>query len=186
MRLEIFTSKEIKIYVHLFAVVTGHVSSVAASSPILAAHIQQKPAALASVTTSPMVGSLPQKSSPLPSIATVLNFGGGTQPRPPTVLPVSLSTPSTIISTAASVAGIRKTADGLPAISPNPFSMHMMNHNIPRVISGEPDKECGIIPCSKDAVITPDTWSVFDVCQFLRINDCGAYCDSFSKKVCCH
>ena len=129
-------------------------SSVAASSPILAAHIQQKPAALASVTTSPMVGSLPQKSSPLPSIATVLNFGGGTQPRPPTALPVSLSTPSTIISTAASVAGIRKTADGLPAISPNPFSMHMMNHNIPRVISGEPDKECGIIPCSKDAVIT--------------------------------
>lgn len=160
-------------------------SSVAASSPILAAHIQQKPAGLASVATSPMVGSLPQKNSPLPSIATVLNFAGGNQPRPPAAaLPVSLSTPSTIISTPSGSAGIKKTADGLPAISPNPFSMHMMNHNIPRVISGEPDKECGIIPCSKDAVITPDTWSVFDVCQFLRINDCGAYCDSFSKKVC--
>ena len=53
----------------------GHMTSAAASSPILAAHIQQK-TGLASVTTSPLVGSLPQKASPLPSIATVLNFTG--------------------------------------------------------------------------------------------------------------
>lgn len=54
---------------------------------------------------------------------------------------------------------------------------------IPRVIPGEPDKECGYTGQPKDGAITPDLWGVYDVCQFLRINDCGAYCDSFSKKV---
>ena len=135
---------------------------------------------------------MPQKSSPLPSIATVLNFSGssggsnsssnfpGTSR--PTGLPGS-SNPSPPVTASAGVSVRKSTADGLPPISPNPFSMHMMNHNIPRVIAGEPDKECGIVPCGKDAVITPDTWSVYDVCQFLKINDCGAYCDSFSEKV---
>ena len=55
--------------------------------------------------------------------------------------------------------------------------------HIPRVIPGEPDKDCGYSSQTKDSAITPDLWTVYDVCQFLRINDCGAYCDSFSKKV---
>ncbi|KAF4524651.1 hypothetical protein B566_EDAN013760 [Ephemera danica] len=30
--------------------------------------------------------------------------------------------------------------------------------------------------------LVPDEWNVFDVAQFLRVNDCASYCDSFSKK----
>lgn len=29
--------------------------------------------------------------------------------------------------------------------------------------------------------LTPAEWNVFDVAQFLRVNDCAAYCDSFSR-----
>ena len=60
----------------------------------------------------------------------------------------------------------------------------VVTHNIPRVIPGEPDKDCaGPMTVGKDTPVSPHLWSVFDVCQFLRINDCGAYCDSFRKKV---
>lgn len=31
--------------------------------------------------------------------------------------------------------------------------------------------------------ICPEEWNVFDVAQFLRVNDCANYCDSFSKQV---
>ena len=58
----------------------------------------------------------------------------------------------------------------------------IVQHNIPRVIPGEGEKD-NVHLSSKHQIITPELWSVFDVCQFLRINDCGAYCDSFSKKV---
>nr|5J8Y_C Chain C, Polycomb protein Sfmbt [Drosophila melanogaster]5J8Y_D Chain D, Polycomb protein Sfmbt [Drosophila melanogaster] len=27
----------------------------------------------------------------------------------------------------------------------------------------------------------PDTWNVYDVSQFLRVNDCTAHCDTFSR-----
>ncbi|XP_022900164.1 polycomb protein Sfmbt isoform X2 [Onthophagus taurus] len=30
--------------------------------------------------------------------------------------------------------------------------------------------------------LCPDDWNVFDVAQFLRVNDCANYCDSFSKQ----
>jgi len=31
--------------------------------------------------------------------------------------------------------------------------------------------------------LIPAEWNVFDVAQFLRVNDCAAYCDSFSRRV---
>jgi hypothetical protein len=31
--------------------------------------------------------------------------------------------------------------------------------------------------------LIPVEWNVFDVAQFLRVNDCAAYCDSFSRRV---
>ncbi|XP_063910935.1 polycomb protein Sfmbt isoform X2 [Zophobas morio] len=30
--------------------------------------------------------------------------------------------------------------------------------------------------------LCPDEWNIFDVAQFLRVNDCANYCDSFSKQ----
>lgn len=30
--------------------------------------------------------------------------------------------------------------------------------------------------------LCPDEWNVFDVAQFLRVNDCANYCDAFSKQ----
>lgn len=29
--------------------------------------------------------------------------------------------------------------------------------------------------------LMPDTWNVYDVSQFLRVNDCTAHCDTFSR-----
>lgn len=36
---------------------------------------------------------------------------------------------------------------------------------------------------SNDAQVElmPDTWNVYDVSQFLRVNDCTAHCDTFSR-----
>lgn len=31
--------------------------------------------------------------------------------------------------------------------------------------------------------LCPSEWNVFDVAQFLRVNDCATYCDAFSKQV---
>lgn len=31
-------------------------------------------------------------------------------------------------------------------------------------------------------LIAPDEWNVYDVAQFLRVNDCANYCDTFSKQ----
>lgn len=31
--------------------------------------------------------------------------------------------------------------------------------------------------------LCPEEWNVFDVAQFLRVNDCANYCDAFSKQV---
>ncbi|CAH1962185.1 unnamed protein product [Acanthoscelides obtectus] len=47
---------------------------------------------------------------------------------------------------------------------------------IPRLI----DNSGGSIETGE---LCPDSWNVFDVAQFLRVNDCASYCDSFSKKV---
>lgn len=32
-----------------------------------------------------------------------------------------------------------------------------------------------------DNDLCPDTWNVYDVGQFLRVNDCAAHCDTFSR-----
>lgn len=31
--------------------------------------------------------------------------------------------------------------------------------------------------------LNPSEWNVFEVAQFLRVNDCANYCDAFSKQV---
>lgn len=49
---------------------------------------------------------------------------------------------------------------------------------IPRLIDSTGSSETG--------ELIPAEWNVFDVAQFLRVNDCAAYCDSFSKKVYFH
>ena len=36
---------------------------------------------------------------------------------------------------------------------------------------------------SEPGELIPAEWNVFDVAQFLRVNDCAAYCDSFSRRV---
>ena len=59
---------------------------------------------------------------------------------------------------------------------------HIVTENIPRVISGDPDKDV-VITGSLDKIINPNAWNSLDVCQFLRINDCGQYCESFNRKV---
>ncbi|GAB6027137.1 MBT domain-containing protein 1, variant 2 [Chamberlinius hualienensis] len=51
---------------------------------------------------------------------------------------------------------------------------------IPRLID---NVSSGLTLTSHQSVITPELWTVFDVSQFLRINDCAAHCESFSKKV---
>lgn len=38
-------------------------------------------------------------------------------------------------------------------------------------------------PC-ESGELCPAEWNVYDVAQFLRVNDCGNYCDAFSKQVC--
>lgn len=35
---------------------------------------------------------------------------------------------------------------------------------------------------SEPGELVPAEWNVFDVAQFLRVNDCAAYCDSFSRR----
>lgn len=32
-----------------------------------------------------------------------------------------------------------------------------------------------------DNDLSPDTWNIYDVGQFLRVNDCTAHCETFSR-----
>jgi hypothetical protein len=57
------------------------------------------------------------------------------------------------------------------------------SYYIPRLVSGPPEDSSIRVPPQSNQPITPNKWSVFDVCQFLRLNDCSAHCDSFRKKV---
>lgn len=34
---------------------------------------------------------------------------------------------------------------------------------------------------STDNDLSPDTWNIYDVGQFLRVNDCTAHCETFSR-----
>ncbi|KAF7998240.1 hypothetical protein HCN44_009638 [Aphidius gifuensis] len=46
---------------------------------------------------------------------------------------------------------------------------------IPRIADGwQKNNDCG--------ELIPNEWNVFDVAQFLRVNDCATYCDNFSKR----
>lgn len=37
--------------------------------------------------------------------------------------------------------------------------------------------------CPSDGTdeLCPDTWNIYDVSQFLRVNDCTAHCETFSR-----
>lgn len=49
------------------------------------------------------------------------------------------------------------------------------NKYIPRLADSVPKN-------SEFGELAPTEWNVFDVAQFLRVNDCAAYCDNFSKR----
>ncbi|XP_044733655.1 polycomb protein Sfmbt [Chrysoperla carnea] len=57
----------------------------------------------------------------------------------------------------------------------NNHSLGSTGKYIPRLIDGTG----GI---SDNGELCPAEWNVFDVAQFLRVNDCAAYCDTFSKQ----
>ncbi|XP_043793799.1 polycomb protein Sfmbt-like isoform X1 [Apis laboriosa] len=40
----------------------------------------------------------------------------------------------------------------------------------------------GVQKSSESGDLVPSEWNVFDVAQFLRVNDCATYCDNFSKR----
>ncbi|XP_014477353.1 PREDICTED: polycomb protein Sfmbt-like [Dinoponera quadriceps] len=40
----------------------------------------------------------------------------------------------------------------------------------------------GVHKSSESGDLVPSEWNVFDVAQFLRVNDCATYCDNFSKR----
>ncbi|XP_058801938.1 polycomb protein Sfmbt-like isoform X2 [Phymastichus coffea] len=46
---------------------------------------------------------------------------------------------------------------------------------IPRLAAGLPKS-------SESGELAPAEWNVYDVAQFLRVNDCATYCDNFSKR----
>ena len=91
---------------------------------------------------------------------------------------VSASSPHHLLVT--SVQSLGSSSSSSP---PNVSSLHVLVNYIPRVIPGEPEKDCLVPVLEQQQVIVPDSWDVQDVCRFLKINDCGAYCDSFRKKV---
>lgn len=49
------------------------------------------------------------------------------------------------------------------------------NKYIPRLADG-------VHKSSESGDLVPSEWNVFDVAQFLRVNDCATYCDNFSKR----
>lgn len=52
------------------------------------------------------------------------------------------------------------------------------NKNIPCLIPGgaaQPSQQ-------SNEDLMPSTWNIFDVAQFLRINDCAAHCETFTKQ----
>lgn len=53
--------------------------------------------------------------------------------------------------------------------------------HIPCIIMQDREKDT-LSLTAKQQTIIPEMWTVNDVCQFLRINDCGSHCDIFSKK----
>lgn len=55
-----------------------------------------------------------------------------------------------------------------------PLFFQVTMHAVPRL------SESGTMDTG---VTMPALWSVFDVCQFLRINDCAQHCDTFRKRV---
>jgi hypothetical protein len=54
-------------------------------------------------------------------------------------------------------------------------------HYIPRVLPGETNGDH--LRLSPNRRFNPEVWSTYDVCQFLQKNECGAHCDTFSKRV---
>ena len=38
-----------------------------------------------------------------------------------------------------------------------------------------------VCPKGSEIKLVPAEWDLFDIAQFLRVNDCAAYCDNFKK-----
>ncbi|ELT89485.1 hypothetical protein CAPTEDRAFT_222398 [Capitella teleta] len=105
-------------------------------------------------------------ASSLPSIATMLSSPVKTNLSPPLLSP---NPPDGLLP----LSSLGSTKEGITLNA---------RHHIPRLASGQPEDPSLRVPVSSGQPVTPHLWSVFDVCQFLRINDCAAHCDSFRKK----
>ncbi|GLH01505.1 Polyhomeotic-proximal chromatin protein [Gryllus bimaculatus] len=102
-------------------------------------------------------------------------------PSTPAVAATPAVTPTTSPTAATSVSG--SSPSNLGAGTPPPrgrtatsyIQQNSSTKFIPRLVDG------GSGP-TEPGELTPAEWNVFDVAQFLRVNDCAAYCDSFSKR----
>lgn len=136
-------------------------------------------------------GSASSLASSMPSIAQMLNspvHQQGTQVLSPSAS-ISSNTVKTSMAAAVSASSphhlLVTSVQSLSSPSsspPNAGSVHVLVNYIPRVIPGEPEKDCVVPVLEQQQRIVPHNWDVQDVCRFLKINDCGAYCDSFRKK----
>ena len=156
------------------AAVTG-VGGSQACLPVCSAAMTSANSGLTAVFS---LASSPAKPAAL-FTATLGSKLGATSP-PAILVSTSMPPPNKTVSPS----GLLSSMSG-GGVSPDGKSSppHVSIYHIPRVIPGEPDKDAMYTPPRKDQPITPEAWDIPDVCQFLRINDCGPYCDSFSKKV---
>ncbi|CAH1187686.1 unnamed protein product [Phyllotreta striolata] len=98
---------------------------------------------------------------------------------------VSIATPPTTIRVATSLNGDddgRKKAEDVKRQEEPPVERRATSY-----VNSTSSNGNKVIPRLIDATtsgageLCPDEWSIFDVAQFLRVNDCVNYCDAFSK-----
>ncbi|XP_066154407.1 polycomb protein Sfmbt [Euwallacea fornicatus] len=58
--------------------------------------------------------------------------------------------------------------------------MHVSSNSNPKLIPRLIDNANFVLESAGE--LCPEEWNVFDVAQFLRVNDCANYCDAFSKQ----
>lgn len=171
-----------------------HTAGVNGQMPELAGHMAERSAeAIKPVLLSKLANGQGQKQSMTKALVTLASTPVLS---PPTVSPVSVMSPGIKTSTPKMVSGTvglsslaaqlqaPQSVRGPAGDGPSLTTVKASPAHIPRIISAEDDKQdkSSSAPLRKEKIV-PELWSVFEVCQFLRTNDCGAYCDSFSKKV---
>ena len=114
----------------------------------------------------------------LPSIVTMLSSPAK---QPVSVLPATATQPLLMVPQEAVDAKVAVTV----ALTPQAMLRgidRIVSHSIPCVVSDDGNGRRPMVLSAKSD-INPQLWSVFEVCQFLRINDSGAFCEGFRRKV---